>query len=296
MLVFRSVILSLILSGSYLPAAADDLDAALEAQKQKVSHRIYSEKAKLASPNLTVPRTETEEERLLDKKLREMDAKMDIRPAPTFVPTTTRPIAVTPRPTEDKNWLTAAVLDDLESPAITKEADDSWLFREMDRQKTANDQAELLKEDQMVNRLMKQRTDLQISSPDVNRLKQYQLAPPKLFGSKYQDSPAYLTPQRNVPNTLSSMRQTTTKESTDAPPPFSPAAARLATMPDPNLNGSALSGVPAHQSSSVFSYGRNNPKPTPMAPLEKIRSSSPINRPDPFTDDHMPTFKSSIWE
>jgi hypothetical protein len=210
----------------------------------------------------------------------------------------TRPGAVTPRPIEDKNWLTAAVLDDLESPTITNETDDAWLSRELDRRKTAKDQADLLKENQMVDRLMKQRTDLQISSPEVNSLKQYQLTPPKIFGSKYQGSPAYLTPQGEMPNTLTSMRQNRTKEKSDALPLFSPAAARRTVTPDPNQNSavSALPGVPAQKSGSVFSYGRNDPKPTLPTPLDIIRKSSPINRPDPFSDDHMPTFKSSIWE
>jgi hypothetical protein len=301
-LIFRSLAIMAILTGAGIPVAAEDLDAALAAQKAKTNRRIYSEKVVLEDHNLEVPRTLTEEEQELDRKLREMDAKMDNQSAPSAMPMVPRPVAAVPQPGENKNWLTPASLDN--DMALTNETEDSWLVKELDRQKELKSQQSVKKENELIEKLLREKTQPQSSSPEQDRLKQYQLAPPKLFGSKDKDAdtPAYMTPKSGTPNPLAAIRSTPKKDPSAPPPLFSPEAARISSAQDkdplrstrsPLLN--PIPGSPSRKPVSVFSPGRNAPAPV-LTPLEMIKKSSPINRADPFTDDPMPEFKTSIWQ
>jgi len=305
-LISRYLALAAILAGTGLPVAAEDLDSALEAQKKKAQHRVYSEQALMADRDLTVPRTETEEGRQLDKKLREMEATLDARTAPPVIMPNPRPAVIMPRPAEDKNWLTAAVLDDFQSASMTNETDNTWLSRELERQQGLKEKESLIRENELVDKLLRERTDLQRSSPELDRLKKYQLAPPDIFGgnNKNDNVPSYMTPHHGMPDPLAAVRRMPKRDKAAVPALFSPEAARIASAldkdplrstrpPSFNLNP----GVPVRKSSSVFSYDRRNgSEPVPLTPVEMIRRSSPINRPNPFADDHMPEFKSSIWD
>jgi hypothetical protein len=303
LLILRTLAIIVLLTGTGLPVAAEELDAALEAQKKKAQRRIYSERALIADRNLTVPRTETEEERQLDKKLRAMEAALDAQPSSLAL--TPRPIPVAPRTAEDKNWLTTAVMDELESASMTNETDDRWLARELERQQEAKKEESLIRENELVDKLLREKTELQSSTPELERLKQYQLAPPKLFGSreKEADTPSYMLPQSRIPDPLAAIRPAPRRD--PAPPPlFSPEAARMASAPDNDPLRSSRPAAfilnpsePARPSRSIFSYdNRSEPEPVTLTPIEMMRQSSPINRPNPFADDHMPEFKSSIWQ
>lgn len=304
LLIFRTLALTAVLASAGRTIASDDLDKALEAQKKKAPHRVYSESAQIANPNLSVPKTESEEERQLDKKLQEMEAKMDIRQSPTVPSQASRTVTVAPRATEDKNWLITAVLSDLEAPSITNETEDSWLTRELARQKETKEQDALLRENEQADKLLRERAGSlqnQLSLPDP--LKKYQLAQPDILGggNRNDDSPAYMTPQSGIPDPLSAMPWAPKKDKPAAPALFSPEAARIAASPGKDsLHPELLNvnpGASAGKSSSVFSYGRrDDPEPVPLTPLEMIKKSSPINRPNPFADDHMPEFKNSIWQ
>ena len=305
LLIFRMLAVLIILTGIGFPVAAEDLDAALAAQKKKAQRRIYSERALLADQNLEVPRTQTEEERELDKKLREMDAKMDSKSGPKTLQMQPNPSTTVPRPVEDKNWLTPALMDNDTAMAQTNQAEDAWLTRELDRQKELRAKEAAVKENELVEKLLREKTQPPSSSPEQERLKKYQLAPPKIFGSKDKDAdaPAYLTPKSGMPDPLAAIRPSPKKELPAPPPPFSPEAARISSTlnKDPLKSTrspllSPTSGSPSRKPVSVFSPGRNTPEPVPLTPLEMIKKSSPINRANPFEDDHMPEMKTSIWQ
>lgn len=286
---------------------SENLDAALEAQKKKAQARVYSERAILTEHNLTVPRTPTEQERDLDKKLEEIEAKLDSRTPAPAQPMPSRPSAAKVRPDEKQNWLTPAVLDNDKSDSQTNETDNAWLIRELERQKEQKELEAAKKENEQIEKLLRDKTqEQQKISPELNQLKQYQLAPPKLFGSKDNikdpDAPAYMTPRSGTPNPLEAVGLSPKKEYQAAPSPFSPAARispaadtdPLRSIKSPAINPNL--GLPTRQARSTVSPLREDTKPIPLTPLEMIRNSSPINRPDPFTDDHMPRIKSSIWE
>jgi hypothetical protein len=286
---------------------AGDLDASLEAQKKKAQRRVYSENAVLADQNLTVPRSQSEEEQFADKKLREIENALDRKPADT------RRLAVTPantpanRPVENKNWLTAAVLDGVQSQ--TNQVADSWLDQERDRQKSLKEQQSVAKETEQVEKLLREKMKPPVTSPEQERLKQYQLAPQKLFGSMEKEKDAqstssYMVPKSSTPDPLATIRPASKNDKQEPPRLFSPQAARLTVTskpgsPLPSAKGASINphpGSPASKKPSVFSYGRNEPKEVPLTPMEMMRKSSPIYKDDPFAEDHMPHIKTSIWE
>ena len=287
---------------------SEDLDAALEAQKKKAQRRVYSDSALLTDQKLTVPRTPAEEEKELDKKLREMDAERDAKPAGLAL----MPRAVTPapRPVEDKNWLTSAMLDKDASMTQTNEDENAWLLQELERQKERKVNEAVKQDAAKADKLLREKINQQGNSPEQERLKQYQLAPPKLFGSREKEkpdsnAPLYMVPKSGTPDPLGAIRLTPKKEKSVAPALFSPEAARISSVLDKDplksTRSSAINpslGVPSRSSSagSVFTPRRDVPKTVPLTPLETIKKSSPINRPDPFVNDYSQPFKSSIWE
>ncbi|MFA6173404.1 MAG: hypothetical protein WC701_06920 [Kiritimatiellales bacterium] len=302
---YRGFVLLTAVAACAVSSFAEDLDAALAAQKKKAQHRVYSESALLDDQKLVVPRTPTQEEQELDKKLQELEAKADVRPDPRLQHMMLRQSDAAVRPAEKQNWLTPAMLDNDASVTQTNETDNAWLVREMERQKELKELEAAKKENEQVEKLLRGKTQQQQKiSPEMDRLKQYQLAPPKLFGSKEKDDdPPYMTPRSGTPNPLSAVGLTPKKEIPVAPAPFSPKAARISSAMDndplKSVRNPALSitpGLLSQPSRSVFSPNRDVPAAVPLTPLEMIRKSSPINRPDPFTDDHMPRIKSSIWE
>jgi hypothetical protein len=284
---------------------AEDLDAALEAQKKKAARRVYSERAVLADQNLMVPRPESEEDRLLDKKLQEMDAKADARPTISPSATVLRPAQVVTRPQEDENWLTAAVLDPSASVSLDKEAESAWIAQELDRHKKLAEQTSLPQEPSLLDENLRNRITSQSSLPELDSLKKYQLTPSGMSRSTENPGPGYMTPQSGAPDPMAGVWRSPAKTSSTPPAPFSPEAARLSkSAPDPlrSLNLPSItpnSGIPDQKSSSAFSYGKTpfdtTPK-APLSPLQKIKQTSPINRADPFTEDKMPSLKSSIWD
>lgn len=286
---------------------SEDLDAALQAQKKKAQRRVYSDSALLDDQKLVVPRTPTQEEQDLDKKLQELEAKADARFVQRGQLVPPQPSAPPVRPVENQNWLTPAMMDNDASMMQSNETENAWLVQEMERQKELKALDAAKKENEQVEKLLRDKTQQQQKiSPEVDRLKQYQLAPQKLFGSKEKedpDAPAYMTPRSGTPNPLSAVGLTPKKENPVAPALFSPEAARISSALDKDplrsTKSSALDSNPGPLSQpvrSVFSPNRDAPKIVPLTPLEMIRKSSPINRPDPFTDDPMPRMKSSIWE
>lgn len=302
----RCLALSVLLAGTGYPVGAEDLDAALAAQKKKAERRVYSDHALIENHALEVPRSPTEEERALDQKLREIEAKADSQAASlkTMPP---RAVSDTPQQSvENKNWLTPAALDDT-AEALSNQVEDAWLTRELERQKEAKELGALQKEQARADKLLKEKAQPQTTLPELERIKTYQIPPSILPGSgdRTANTPAYMLPQSGTPDPLAAIRPTPKKEQPVAPPIFSPEAARLSSQLDKDPLRSTKSsyltpnlGMPAPaKSSSVFSPGLNQPEtPAPLTPMQMIKKSSPINRPNPFAEDHMPQIKGSIWD
>ena len=292
--IFKYSAASLLLAGIIIPASADDLDAALEAQKKKVQRQIYSESAQLDDQNLTVPRTQTEEERLLDRKLREIEARASVTVSPqtqsgAFIPQRD-PVA----PSGNQNWLTPAVLDEAAAMSLTGSTKEDWLARELDRQKEIKSQESLKKENQLVEKLLKEQSPMRASSPETERLKQYQLTRPDFDSSGPSSGSAYISPQTGRPDPMAAVRPVPKKEPPSAPALFSPEAARISSSSKP-VSSSLISPI-QNPAASEFSAGRNSSEPVQLTPLQIIKKSAPINKANPFADDHMPQIKSSIWD
>lgn len=297
LLVFRYLMLATVLASAGLPVAAENLDAALEAQKKKAERRIYSDSAVIENRNLEVPRTPTEEEQAVDKKLLEMDAKIVRSSASETRSVLPRPSAVVPKPAENRNWLTPALMDDATAITVTNETGDAWLVQEMERQQELKAQeAAIAKENKQVETLLREKNRPQSGFPELDRLKQYQLAPQKIISDKGQDSGTslYMTPQRGAPDSLSGFRPTPKQGDSAASGIFSPKAVGIPAAQNKPLFGSGQ--TPSFSPPSGFSSGLKPSAPVSLTPLEIIRESSPIYQTDPFADDHMPKFKSSIWD
>jgi hypothetical protein len=283
--------------------SADDLDDALAAQKKKVQRRTYSERAVLDSRQVVLPKTPTEQELALDKKLREMDAQLDIRSA-NSARSITRPISrvvtMTPPPTRDRGWLTSALLDSDAELSIPDENKNDWIFTELQRQKETKERQALIDdEDAVVEKLMRQKN----SAPELDRLKDYEISPQRIISGEDREPPSYLTPSGGLPDPVTTIRPVSKKERADAASPlFSPAAVR-ARASSLTTTGSLLTPIQSisstPQKSASISPRRNEletESPAPLAPIDQIRKFSPHNREDPFSDDMIPDFKTSIWQ
>jgi hypothetical protein len=283
--------------------SADDLDDALAAQKKKVQRRIYSDRAVLDSRQVVLPKTPTEQELALDKKLREMDAQLDIRSANSArsaPPPISRVVTMTPPSARDRNWLTSAVLDSDEELSLPDENENDWILTELQRQKEAKERQALIDdEDAAVGRLMRQKS----RTPELDRLKDYEISPQRIISGENREPPPYLTPSGGLPDPVTTIRPVSKKERADTSLPlFSPAAVR-ARVSSPTATRSSLTPIQSisspPQKSASISPRRNERKtklPAPLAPIDQIRKFSPHNREDPFSDEMIPDFKTSIWQ
>lgn len=307
---YRFFVLLTVITGCTASSFSEDLDAALAAQKKKAQRHVYSESALLHNRNLVVPREASAEEKDLDKKLEAMEAEQDAQAAASQLVKGRPAAAPAVRPAaENQNWLTPALMDNDAAASLTNgAAEDSWLVRELDRQKELKaKEATATKDNALADKLLREKTPPKSNSPELDRLKKYQPAPQQLFGSKEKDpdAPLYMTPQSGTPDPMEAVRLTPRKETPVTPPLFSPQASKASSAPDKDPLRSTRSpsltpnlGVPARSSSirPALSPDWSTPAPPALTPMEMIRKSSPINKTDPFADDHMPQIKTSIWQ
>lgn len=280
---------------------AEDLDTALEAQKQKAQRRVYSERAILEDQGLTVPKEASREELALDQKLQEMDAQQDsIGRASDSAVFNPRAPVVSARPIEEEqNWLTPAILDGSASLDVPS-GDTGWLANEVGRQTAEKEQAARVHEQKMVDRLVRKNMQEQNTLPRPDNLKQRQLTPQNASPLK-DSSPILPNLSFNLPGAAQSQPAfyPKTERRVSSPPLFSPQAVRNASALDQEplqqSNPSAYKS-PFSKPSAGFSSGLNSPSEPELSPLEMIKKSSPINKANPFADDPMPQFKNSIWD
>lgn len=297
--IFKYSAAAVILAGVMVPVSAEDLDAVLEAQKKKAQRQIYSESALLEDQNLTVPRTKTEEELLIDRKLREIEARENATVSSEIRPDAFIPVRTSVQPVENRNWLTPAIMDDAASMSLTNSAEDAWLARELERQKEVKNQEAARKENELTEKLLREQSPGQSPLQEIDRLKKYQITKPAFdsSGKSVSAEPAYMSPLtgKTGPATVRPMK----KEPPSVPPLFSPEAARISPTANRPSNSPLISpnlGAAPNPSLPGFSTERNDPEPVQLTPLQMIKKSSPINQQNPFADDHMPQIKSSIWE
>lgn len=281
---------------------AEDLDASLAVQKKTAQHRVYSDRALLDNQKMEVPRTPSEEELALDKKLQAMEEKA-ARSASTMRSAVPAPITVE-RSVQQKNWLVPAQMENPSGPEMTNEAGEAWLLREIDRQKTLKEQeAAAAEKADLSDKLKRGKKQQPEGLPTLDRLKEYQLAPQKMSGEKNPDSSSYKMPLGGSTDPLAAVRPQKS-EPPAAAPLFSPAAARtesgiIKNPFTPAASKPALNpylGSTAPKVRSGVSSGLNQPETAPLPPLQAIRKASPINQADPFATDHMPQMKRNIWE
>ncbi len=272
---------------------AEDLDAALEAQKKKSVRRVYSERAHITDLNIAVPKTLSEEEKSLDRDLRRMEDEMDRQePSMGGMRMPRRAVSGARKP---KNWLTPELMDGENEDSLTDEGDSGWIVQELERQDAIRFQnAEIEKE---AAHLEKQLAE------DARQLEQYNEANSPTFSPIKQNPAAHFNSRtqsgvflqkknggdlQRRSSVLSPIRRNSgviESSFSSKNPAVSPSTSRQTDF-----------RRPAQKVSNTFSPRVSEKKAEYVSPLKRVRRSSPIHRKDPFVDDFMPEFKSSIWD
>lgn len=288
-LISNRFVLSVMLLGTAFSVVAEDLDAALAAQKEKAKRRVYSESALIENRDLQIPTLPTDEEKALDRELERLEKRLDaqviqqpqgmmIRRVPSVVPD------------KQENWLTPAMLDP-DSDPLSKKETPSWVDTELDRQKEIQFQKKALAEEEaLVNKRLREESRQLYEAPS----KQYETT---LRNTITPGAPVP-TPQRTVLNPLESL-QSKSQSETDSL--FSPNARANSGVIRPSSSSSGRTPdwqptFDAPKAPSSLTSGFDVIKPTPLPPLKRIRKASPINQKDPFAEDFMPGIKTSIWD
>ena len=296
--------LSAILLGAAFSGVSEDLDAALEAQKNKAKRRVYSDTALIENLDILIPKTKSEEEKSLDRDLERLENQMTQQIIPP--PATTAPRVLTPAPGKPENWLTPGLLDSEDANGLSSEKnEDDWVHQELGRQKEIQlYKKELAEEEALVNKLLRE---------DSRNNSWAEESPIKTYESMLRDtiSPSLIQPVSKsiLSNPLETLRPKKEINPSSIAPLFSPTARRSSGIIQPSFSSFPSSssspsaqtpswrpqlGPSALTSPSAFTPGKNAIKPLP--PLKRVRQSLPIHRKDPFADDFMPEIKTSIWD
>jgi hypothetical protein len=308
-------VLTAVLSGS---AVADDgLDEALAELKQKARRQSYSTRANLDIQSLAVPEEQREEDKELDKKLREVEKELDRRALPmsgsaAALPRMPRPASS--RPQENRNWLTPALLNaNADEDTVFDEEAPGWVEIELERQKNIRLEEAALREESGNSRLFKNPFQTQQETPD-SKLNEYSQSFQNILSARHSE------PDQKT-DSLPGWRSTPEKERPDSP--FS-----LSRRNEQKQESSAGAFSQIKPAGSVFEVKRRSDSQSPLRigptygsaeesataprslapswkkdeesrllqPIERIRKASPIHKKDPFAEDLMPQIKRSIWE
>lgn len=298
--------LPVIVAACALSVQAEDLDAALEAQKKKAHRRVYTDSALLQEQNLTVPQAPSEIEKTADKEFYEAEAQLNASPDPRPKPAPPAPVIV---PDQNKNWLTPALMEE-------KEEDDGdndklqWAdFSEKANLQNQKFTAPRASEDALIDQMVQERLQSSSEAAPLQKMpaefKQLQqpAAPQGTLnqtGRGANATPSYMTPadivRLSLPPgaVLREQNQKTPGLSLLAPSPAvrerSGTTGNSLQIQRPSLNPHIETATP-QDPLDLF-----NQSTKPQSPLEQIRKSSPIHQRDPFSEDYMPEFKKSIWE
>jgi len=285
------------LLGATFSVAADDLDSALETQKKKAKRRIYSRPALIEDLNLFIPKGMTEDEKSLDRELKQLESQLDRQAVPMH--RISPPRRSTSATTQlSGNWLTPCMMNSEDLAEPLSEGDDSdWIARELERQDGVKMHQKLMaEEDAKLDRARP-------SNPRGNASKEEDRFNPhetvlrntlrtELTRSEQKDSRSdsfrTLRPQEGKKTSRadsSSSSATHSYSSVIRPPPFSSLPGRTSvTQP--------LTRSPMPRKKT----GWSPKKQASLSPLKRVRRSSPIHRKNPFEDDFIPEIKTSIWD
>jgi len=291
-----------IVAGCALFAPAEDLDAALEAQKKKAHRRVYTDSALLQNQDLTVPQTPSEIEAAADKEFYEAEERLNVSSAPRPKATPPAPVKT---PAQNKNWLTPALMEKEEE----KEEELQWsdYSKKADFHNQEGVTPKMSEERELIDQMVQERlqqpspdTTLQTAPTDFQPLPKY--AAPQSAPNRAGQGPA--TPSYRTPadiarmNLLPSVGSGKEKPSQSGLKLFAPSSAIASPEARDNSLQFQRSTLNPHIRTSAPQAPLNmlNQNTKPFSPLEQIRKSSPINQRDPFSENYMPEFKKSIWE
>lgn len=278
----RYILFALIFSGA---AAADDLDAALQAQKQRSVRRAYTESALLDDQNLTVPDQTADYSPTLEEQLQAMQNRGE--QGTVGRPLTVRRPVLRPTEEESNNWLTPALLD--ENAAVSMEEDEpSWMEQELQRRKEEKEFA--AREQELQEQEQRRNAIPQTTTPAQERLKRYTTAPqPIITQSDENGSPSYLAPQSIR---LDPLKKSSSSRQSPPSTLFSPQASQ--TKPAEADNPFTIrAAAPGSGLRSPAAAPARNPQPEPETPIQRIRRSTFES--DPFSDS-APGIRRSIWD
>ncbi|MBM4152185.1 MAG: hypothetical protein FJ220_01505 [Kiritimatiellaceae bacterium] len=289
-----------ILSAIFLPVftgfvyAEDPLDEALAEKKQKAQRRIYSEQIIIEDATLNLPKTISEEEKELDRKIDEMNAKADAEASLKNRSQLPQSTIITPLPVQtNKNWLIDALSEKTPTTPIANPADD-WLKQETERQEALQTAA---KEKESVEKLLKEQSQIH-KKEDESKNKTLTSTGLLQQRQKNQQEALYTLPKNEFSDTTASSLIMPKKEATSSVRPFSlPATQQQTALTPPVKNPLNPAAQPSAGPLSANTDSDFDPfAPVSLTPLQQIKQSSPIYRTDPFRNDPLSVGKTSIWD
>ncbi len=295
----KFVLLSIVL-GMTFSVVAEDLDAALEAQKKKAVRRVYSDTALIETRDFLIPKTQSEEEKALDRELERLENQLSIQVMPSRE--IVAPRARIPVPVKAENWLTPNQLDPENPEDLSSEkAAPSWVDLELERQKEIQLQKKALAEEEaLVNKMLREdsRKSYSTETPQpksYESMLRHTITPgvsPLAPNSGLVDPLASLRPKEKAPSSSDSLFSPTARPNSGVIQKTSfPSSPRPQT---PSWKPQFESTAPSTATDFTSDWGIK--KPEALSPLKRVRQSSPIHRKDPFADDFMPEIKTSIWD
>lgn len=313
--VIQSALLAAVLAGT--SAADDGLDEALANLKKKTGRQSYSTRANLHDQNLAVPKEQSEEDKALDEKLRQIEKGLDrsstmassgIR-APRIVQSSGN------QPQEEQNWLTPALLDNIVSQDSSLDEEQSdWVTAELERQQNIRIEQEAFEKESGNNSLFNNPFQQQqkAAPSELNSYGQsfqniLSVQPTPDSENKTKPDSGWLSSQKDrsaSPFSLSSRREQQKEESSyETFSGIKPVESVFekkgpSSSKQSPWNTAPSYGIPKKSDTTLksFSPSWKKEQEKPLQPIEQIRKSSPIYKKDPFSDDFMPQIKKGIWE
>jgi len=280
---------ALVLCATGVAQAEDILDTKLNELKKRVRRSAYSSPAVLNDQNLTVPRTVTEQERALDRKIRQMEKEGDAAPGliSRQMPTT-RPVA-RPQKEPPANWLTPELLDDLSGEDDAGGTDDeSWIFEELARQEELK--KDLLTEQEQ-ERVIQQRLNQPFAQDDSSTrtpLQNYDADLQRIISAgstKPSSTPSYLKDPRSIYKRIEEPSGTSQEAEPERTSVFSTLRPRRSTQPvqrpfstSRSYEPGSTSEAPSARSSSQSPSWERQEEPA----RKRVRQKSPLYEENPF--------------
>ena len=313
--VIQSALLAAVLAGT--STADDGLDEALANLKKKAGRQSYSTRANLHDQNLAVPKEQSEEDKALEEKLRQIEKGLDrsstMASSGIRIPQNLQRSGNQPQ--EDQNWLTPALLDNIAPKNGSPDDEQSdWVTAELERQQNIRIEKEAL-EKESGNASLFNNPFQQQQKAEPSELNSYGQSFQNILSVQPSPDPAnktksvsgWLSSQKDrseSPFSLSSRRE---KEKEEAPyetfSRFKPAESIFekkgpSSSKQSPWNTTPSYGIPRKPDTTLnrLSPSWKKEQEKPLQPIEQIRKSSPIYKKDPFSDDFMPQIKKGIWE